>query len=385
MRLAIYTLLRNNSWGGSENLWYKTANLALREGHQVLVIIYNNLSNSRQIAELKVLGAEIIVVNTVLIKLSDKLINKIYANHYVNVLAKPILQKIKLFSPDKFFINQPGNYDIIFHKVSYKIATAIDKTYDIIFHNYNTDINLDEEQIKKMLNIINRANTLYLVAKIQKFHLERHLNKKISNVAYAQNPLTLTSFEKIKYPKTKNIFKMAMVTTIDFDAKGIDKLVRIFSKNNWRARAFELEIFGDGKDKELLNKLIIKNDLVEKIKIMGFSDNIENIWFTNQLLVMSSNVDAAPSVLLEAMICGRACVCTNVGFNNEWIVNYETGFIAQSTDENDLEEVLELAWEERQNWEKLGVNCSNSVKDKIAKNPEVQFLENILDSSLSSN
>jgi len=377
MRVAIFSLLKNHSWGGSENLWFKTALYLLKQKHKLLIIIYKNLSLTNQIAELKFNGAEIIVVNEILTTNIDKIINKISNKHYLKTLATPINKKIKSFNPSKILINQPGNYDLIFNDLAHKILIDSNKRFSLIFHSYIEEIQLDNNKLSRINYIIDKADDLFLVANIQKVFLEKHLQRKIDCIKFTHNPLSLKELDLITYPKYNDFFKMAMVTTIDFEAKGLDKLIRILSKEKWRKRNFEIEIYGHGKDRDAFLALLSGHSLNDKIKLMGFSSDIEEIWKVNQILIMSSNVDAAPSVLLEAMICGRSCICTNVGFNSEWIKTNETGFISKTIELSDFENAMEIAWKNRQTWEQLGVICHNQVKDYIVSKPEISFFNQV--------
>lgn len=377
MKIAIFSLLKNNNWGGSENLWFKTGLHALREKHDVLIIIYESISNTNQIAELKQKGAEIIIVKEILTKKTDKIFNKFLKTHYLKALSEPIIRRIKSFNPSKILVNQPGNYDLVFNDLAYKILINSNKRFSLIFHNYIDQIDFNDEKLSKINHLINTTEDLFLVANIQKVYLEKHLCRKIDRIKFTQNPLSLKKLDFIAYPKYDNLFKMAMVTTIDFEAKGLDKLISVLSKPEWRARNFQIEIYGGGKDTDAFKSLLLENSLNEKIKLMGYNSNIEEIWQQNQILIMSSNVDAAPSALLEAMVCGRTCICTNVGFNNEWIKTNKTGFISRSTQLNDFEDTMDLAWSNRETWEQLGINCHKRAKDYIIPKPEVSFFKQV--------
>jgi len=377
MKIAIFSLLKNNNWGGSENLWFQTALYALKEKHHVLAIIYERISNSNQIAELKQKGAEIIIVKEILTKKTDKIFNKFFNSHYLDALSKPITKRIKSFNPSKILVNQPGNYDLIFNELAYKILTDSNKRFSLIFHNYINQIDINDEELYKINYLINTTEDLFIVAKIQKVFLEKHLGRNIDCIKFTQNPLSLKKLEFIPYPKYEKLFKMAMVTTIDFEAKGLDKIISVLSKNKWRTRNFEIEIYGAGKDMETFEALLLDSCLNDKIKLMGHTNNIEEIWKKNQILIMSSNVDAAPSVLLEAMVCGRSCICTNVGFNDEWIKTNETGFISETTNLSDFEKIMELGWTNRRNWENFGIKCHKQVKDYINPQPEVSFFKEV--------
>jgi len=59
MRLAFVTLMRNSPWGGSEELWFRAAQLALRNGDQVLVLAYANIADGEHAASLASEGARV--------------------------------------------------------------------------------------------------------------------------------------------------------------------------------------------------------------------------------------------------------------------------------------------------------------------------------------
>jgi glycosyltransferase involved in cell wall biosynthesis len=57
---------------------------------------------------------------------------------------------------------------------------------------------------------------------------------------------------------------------------------------------------------------------------------IEDIWASHQVLVMPSRVEGPPLVIVEAMLCGRPVVATDVAGNSEVVEDGVTGFLANA-------------------------------------------------------
>ena len=55
---------------------------------------------------------------------------------------------------------------------------------------------------------------------------------------------------------------------------------------------------------------------------------IEEIWSANQVLVMPSRYEGLPLVIVEAMLCSRPVLATDVEGNSEIGIDGLTGFLA---------------------------------------------------------
>lgn len=99
------------------------------------------------------------------------------------------------------------------------------------------------------------------------------------------------------------------------EMKDLDTLFhsfRIASINNFD---FHLHCFGQDMTNENLKlmELIYLNSLEKKISLYGNIDNKDHIYDSFEVLVLSSISEGFPNVVLEAMIRGKYCICTNVG------------------------------------------------------------------------
>jgi L-malate glycosyltransferase len=375
MKLVFISLLKGKLWGGSENLWFNTALLAAKKNYSILVVIDGNIDPNK-IEILKSFGAKVIYFEDHLTNIKDKLLSRLDKDYAVKMLSRHLETKINNFAPALIIVNQPGCYDLAFDNITANFLTHTTSKLIITFHSYIANLILNEESILRMTKLCSKANGNYFVAKKQFKVVQQQLKTELNNVFFVQNPINLNSITDVPYPDNETI-KFAMVSSLDILWKGQDILLNIFSKPEWLQRKWHLSIFGDGPDYEKLNNLIAKLKLTEFISLKGHHSDISGIWATHHLLLMPSRVDAAPSVLLEAMACGRTAVCTNVGFVDEWIEDGVTGFIASKPTEESFEIKLIEMWQQRSRLKEIGQQAKMVFLSKYVHNADQAFLEHL--------
>lgn len=93
---------------------------------------------------------------------------------------------------------------------------------------------------------------------------------------------------------------------------------------------------------------------VNNVSFEGQVSNIVSIWKNHQALILSSRNEGLPLVFVEVMMCGRPSIVTNVGGNTENLEDNLTSFVAQSIDENRIDEAMERVWQRLDEWETIG-------------------------------
>jgi glycosyltransferase involved in cell wall biosynthesis len=86
--------------------------------------------------------------------------------------------------------------------------------------------------------------------------------------------------------------------------KGFDMLIPAWRVVAERHPDWELRIYGDGKERDNLQKLIDKFRLGDSVRLMGASRRMYDDMRKGSILVMSSRFEGFPMVLLEGMACG---------------------------------------------------------------------------------
>ena len=83
------------------------------------------------------------------------------------------------------------------------------------------------------------------------------------------------------------------------------------------------------------------------VEFAGHQNNIEEIWRKHHALVLPSRFEGMPLVVVEAMLCGRPCIATDVGGNRELVRDGINGFLAKAPTVELLDEAMNRAWDNR--------------------------------------
>jgi len=92
--------------------------------------------------------------------------------------------------------------------------------------------------------------------------------------------------------------------------KNFSLLIKAFARVQ-RNRLSRLIILGDGKERDDLQRLVREYNLCDSVDLLGFVDNPYAYMTKADLLVLSSNTEGLPTVLIEALACGCPVVSTN--------------------------------------------------------------------------
>jgi glycosyltransferase involved in cell wall biosynthesis len=202
---------------------------------------------------------------------------------------------------------------------------------------------------------------------------ERQVAASLPNARVVRNPVNLVDFQPVPYPDS-DVVKMANVARLDAQCKGQDVLLQALSGEPWKGRRWLLRFYGDGPDRPYLERLTNYYGLSGMVEFCGHISDVRSIWADNHLLVMPSRSEGTPLSLVEAMICGRPSVVTDVGGNLEWVDEPATGFIADAPSASSLNHALERAWGARGCWELAGHRAHQLALSKVDPHPEEAIL-----------
>ena len=125
--------------------------------------------------------------------------------------------------------------------------------------------------------------------------------------------------------------------------KRIDRLIKAFSMIAGKYPSWHVDIFGEGNEREKLYCQIQDLKLEGRVVIHEPTKAIFDEYKRSEMLVLCSEHEASPLVLVEAMACGVPCVsldCPNGP--REIITDRVTGLLARSGDVEDLS--LKIEW-----------------------------------------
>jgi glycosyltransferase involved in cell wall biosynthesis len=93
--------------------------------------------------------------------------------------------------------------------------------------------------------------------------------------------------------------------------------------------------------------------------------------------VLPSCSEGTPLALIEAQIAGRPAVVTDVGDSARWVIEGETGFVADAATAASFGRALARAWDRRADWRAIGERAHTAAAKRIDRNPGLTLLNHI--------
>lgn len=354
--ILFVSLMNSDPWGGSEVQWFAAANYALDKGDSVTCLVYDWYDKKAKMEKLVQNGATIIYIPNYG-RAKKNLYQKLYFEWITRIQQRIFISSFNFSDYDFVVVNQGGFMEVA--NSPWKNIYKKLNSYVLTFHNYTLDFTFKPTKALVLKEWM--LHSKYLIcdaARIIKV-LETQLNHQFTNIFPLVNPLTIPqSTTYTPYPLLQNnSYKIIMLAQLDVARKAQDNLIKAFANDNWKERNCIVEIYGAGEHYNLLKQLINQLQLNNKVFLKGNTNNVSAALEQAHLILQITHKDAMPISVIEAMSKSRAVVVSNVGDMPLWIKNFETGWVAKDASVEAIQETLEIAWQHREQWERLGKNA----------------------------
>jgi glycosyltransferase involved in cell wall biosynthesis len=220
--------------------------------------------------------------------------NQHYAN-VVSILALKKFKNLKLIIVDRIDISELNKF--------YNLTNYIKNKIVFILIRY----------------LYKYADSIISNSKSAKKDIEKITKKKVINIS----PPSLIKLRKIK-TKVK-INKQINILTVGslVKGKGVDTMIKSLSLLN--TKNFIFTVAGDGEEKKNLTKLIKKLKLTNKVRLLGWCNNVEKLYENSDLFIHASHQEGFPNSIVEALNFNLPVIASNCNGGTKEILAYGKG------------------------------------------------------------
>lgn len=154
------------------------------------------------------------------------------------------------------------------------------------------------------------------------------------------NPITgnlIARYEGDREPRIVNWCRLDSQKNLELLVESFYEVVKTFPE-------YSLHIYGEGPEKDRLEKKVLNLGLGEKVFLHGYSNHIYEDVYKAALFVSSSDYEGISNSMLEAIALGVPSICTDcpVGGARETIENGINGILVPTRDKTEMINAIKL-------------------------------------------
>jgi glycosyltransferase involved in cell wall biosynthesis len=326
------SVMNGSAWGGSEELWFQSALWLAKNKFKVGVCCFNWPEKKDKLQQLSDAGCELYFLP------GKKETKTIWGKWKLN----RALKTVPFEDYEKIIVNQGGWKDLAYAPFSelYKKLPS----YIITYHNYESNFILSSQKNDSLNNWVkNASENIAASGVIFKVMKEKYLidipqqhiliNPISFEVTGSATPVTSYSGDKIIF---------TILAALDTERKAQDILIKTLSADKWKNRNWELHLYGEGRDRKMLEELITAKQMGSKIFLKGHTIKVKQVLTESAIVLQITHKDAMPISVMEAMSVGRPLLVSNVGDMPAWIKDGENGWVVNDMNEQSIEKWMEM-------------------------------------------
>jgi len=347
-------------WGGSEYCWAAAAERLSRRGTEVRVSFKCWDKPVKEIESLRSARCQIFYRRP--FSLISRVARKIlplpeYTQKHLHLVANGV--DLVVISHSSFSESLPW-------------IDAVRRTgsqYAIIVQGASETMWPSDEVLEKLSPGFDNAARAYFVSEANLNLFRRQLGIPLRNGRVIRNPFNVRYNAQPPWPgDPSDQLSLACVARLDIIQKGQDLLVDVLSLRHWRDRNIRVVLAGNGPNEQSLRRMVEISKL-PNIEFAGLVHDIEGLWAQHHALLLPSRFEGMPLVLVEAMLCGRAAIVTDVAGNREVVRDGVNGFLAKAATMQALDEVMNRAWENRSQLQTMGERAASDIRRWVTADP----------------
>jgi glycosyltransferase involved in cell wall biosynthesis len=149
--------------------------------------------------------------------------------------------------------------------------------------------------------------------------------------------------------------------------KNLPALVRAFGAMATRRADVRLLLVGDGEARPALEALTASLGIAERVRFAGWRRDIDAVYGSIDVGVLSSLNEGTPVALIEAMAAARPVIATAVGGVEDLVVHGRSGLVVPSGDEDALADAMDRLAADAGARLTLGAAARESVRTRFGR------------------
>jgi glycosyltransferase involved in cell wall biosynthesis len=366
-------------WGGSEELWWAAVCVLRARGHEVDVLKTGVDPEHPRIRGLAGLACRVR-------ELDRPASSRIWgaagvllpARYALDALRRQIVVAARVLMtrrPDLVVVSQGANFDGA-HLA--RLCRRMRVPY-VVISQKASELQWPADWVRAYLaDVFVGAQLALFVSEHNRRLTEEQIGVHLDNAVVVRNPVLAGADGTLPWPAgERGPARLACVARLFVPEKGQDLLLRVLACERWRSRPLELSFFGDGPHRRGLEDLAARLG-VTNVAFAGQTTDVPAIWRDHHALVLPSRAEGMPLAVVEAMMCGRMAIVTDVGGTAEIVEDGTTGFVAAAASIEAIDAALESAWARREEWPALGRHAARRIRELVPGDPGTQLADRLV-------
>ncbi|WFB35671.1 glycosyltransferase family 4 protein [Kiritimatiellota bacterium B12222] len=370
-KIVFVSAMKSVPWGGSEYLWSGAATSFLSQGLDVGISVKNWGKPVEEVDALAQQGAVIFHYNTrppLACGLREKIKQRFNPPRpWIESFKEWIIE----YAPDHVCVSG-GNFTD--GRWALEILHELKVPYSIVVQA-NAEFLWPIDPIReKLLPLYMDAKAVFCVSEANLMLLQDQLAITLPSAKVIRNPYNVSKKSESQWPAVSTPLKCACVGRLEPAAKGQDLILRVLAQPEWKGRDIEVNLYGEGSSEQGLRDLICRYGVEDKIFLRGTVNNVEEVWAENHVCLMPSRYEGMPLAMVEAMLCNRAVVATDVAGHAEFLQDGQEAFLAAGATHRAWAKAMERMWSHRDELQQMGLQAGKKARSLVPDDPCGEFV-----------
>jgi glycosyltransferase involved in cell wall biosynthesis len=373
-KIAFISAMTRVPWGGSEALWHGAAMRLMERGHTVGISVKARKPLPNPVIDLCQSGASLQThhpygfIGSGLLHLRERFL-PFWRKH------ARLESWLRSFQADLVCVSG-GNFKDGYWAL--EILNRLSIPYVIVVQANTEWLWPSDSERERLLRIYRDAKAVFCVSRANLELLEDQLATRLSNAEVVRNPFNLDWDQPSSWPMESEPLRMACVGRLEPDAKGQDLIIKCLARPEWADRAVEVSFFGEGASSQSLEELARREQVLDKVRFCGNTNDIAAVWRDHHVLLLPSRYEGLPLALVEAMLCGRPSVVTDVAGHCEVVADGVEGFVAKAANQALWNDAMERLWSQQLQLCEMGERARTRARQEFPEDPCAVFADKLV-------